>query len=196
MKPSWLRVTISVPPKFWHHLYIQLDTCPAATLAAALLVHFLFHPMKTFVALLSLGLLSAPTLLHAQTRRPSTRPASAVQTQAPPPPSDEQLAPRAQALTTSMQKGLGLTPQQADKVQKINLNSMRSVENSRAQYRQDLRKMASVVDAVSQARLAALKDVLTPAQFDRYQRKREEKMGVPSTSAAQGNPVPGLPGGE
>ena len=56
--------------------------------------------------------------------------------------------------------------------------------------------MASVVDDIGQSRLAMLKEALTPAQFDKYQRKREEKMGVPSSQAAQGTPVPGLPGGQ
>ena len=150
--------------------------------------------MKTSLLFLFILLLGAPTLLRAQTsRRPASRPVAAAGTPAktPPPPGDEQLAPRAQALTTSMQQGLGLTPQQAEKVQKINLVSMRRVETARAEHRQDLRKMAGLVGDISQSRLEALKDVLTPAQFDRYQRKREEKMGVPSGAAAQGNAAPG-----
>ena len=150
--------------------------------------------MKTSLLLLFVFLLSAPTLRAQTNRRPTSRPVAAAGTPArtlPPPPSDDQLAPRAQALTTSMQQGLGLTPQQAEKVQKINLVSMRRVETARAEHRQDLRKMASLVGDIGQSRLEALKDVLTPAQFDRYQRKREEKMGVPGGSAVQGNAAPG-----
>ena len=151
--------------------------------------------MKTSLLFLFVFLLGGPTLLRAQTsRRPTSRPTAAAGTPArtlPPPPSDEQLAPRAQALTASMQQGLGLTPQQADKVQKINLVSMRRVETARTEHRQNLRKMADLIGDISQSRLEALKDVLTPAQFDRYQRKREEKMGVPSGSAVQGNAAPG-----
>ena len=151
--------------------------------------------MKTSLLFLFILLLGAPTLLRAQTsRRPPARPVAAAGTPArppAPPPGDDQLAPRAQALTTSMQQGLGLTPQQAEKVQKINLVSMRRVETARAEHRQDLRKMASLIGDIGQSRLEALKDVLTPAQFDRYQRKREEKMGVPSGSAVQGNAAPG-----
>jgi hypothetical protein len=73
---------------------------------------------------------------------------------------------------------------------------VRGVETARLTYRQDVRKMASVIDDIGQARLSMLKNALTPAQFDRYQRKREEKMGVPSTQGNQGTPVPGLPSNE
>ena len=152
--------------------------------------------MKPTSLLLSAVLLAAPTALLAQNTKPlpskTATPAASVTT---PLLNETQLAERATALTANMQKGLGLNPQQVEKVQKINLTSIRAVETARAQYRRDLRKMAGVVEDVSQARLASLKEVLSPTQFDRYQRKREEKMGVPSGSAAQGNPAPGLPGG-
>ena len=72
---------------------------------------------------------------------------------------------------------------------------MRNVETARLRYRTDLRKLNGVVEDIGQARLAALKDVLSAEQFARYQRKREEKMGIPNTSAGQGNAVPGLPSG-
>lgn len=114
---------------------------------------------------------------------------------APTPPA-EKVEARANALTDNMQKALGLNPQQVEKVRQINLNSVRAVETARLQYRQDVRKMAAIIDDVGQSRLASLKDVLSPQQFDRYQRKREEKMGVPSSQGIQGNPAPGLPGGE
>jgi hypothetical protein len=95
-----------------------------------------------------------------------------------------------------MQKALGLNPEQLEKVRNINLISVRGVETARLTYRQNVRKMSSVIDDIGQSRLAMLKDVLTPAQFDKYQRKREEKMGVQSSQAAQGNAVPGLPAGQ
>ncbi|UOR06431.1 hypothetical protein MUN82_04885 [Hymenobacter aerilatus] len=153
--------------------------------------------MKSTSLLIATLLLAAPTALLAQNTKPlpsrTATPAAAATTA--PLLNETQLTERATALTVNMQKGLGLTPQQVEKVQKINLTSIRAVETARAQYRRDLRKMAGIVEDVGQSRLAALKDVLTPTQFDRYQRKREEKMGVPSGSAAQGNPAPGLPGG-
>ncbi|MBW3127392.1 hypothetical protein [Hymenobacter profundi] len=152
--------------------------------------------MKSTSLLLSVFLLAAPATLLAQNTKPlpSKTNTSAAST-ATPLFNETQLTERATSLTANMQKGLGLNPQQVEKVQKINLTSIRAVETARAQYRRDLRKMAGVVEDVGQSRLAALKEVLSPTQFDRYQRKREEKMGVPSGSAAQGNPAPGLPGG-
>lgn len=158
-------------------------------------------------------LLSAPTLLLAQTTptakpkpktqasaankpKPAATPAANAPTRPAATPPSAQVEARANALTDNMQKALGLNPQQVEKVRQINLISVRGVETARLTYRQDVRKMASVVDDIGQSRLAMLKEALTPAQFDKYQRKREEKMGVPNSSAAQGNPVPGLPGGE
>jgi hypothetical protein len=154
-------------------------------------------------------LLSAPTLLPAQTKpaaKPKPRTATSAASKSPAPtsaptrpataPPAAQVEARANALTDNMRKALALTPQQVEKVRQINLISVRGVETARQTYRQDVRKMAAVVEDIGQSRLAMLKETLTPAQFDKYQRKREEKMGVPSAPAAQGNPVPGLPGGE
>ena len=103
---------------------------------------------------------------------------------------------RANALTTNMQQNLGLSPQQIEKVRAINQRGVAAVENSRARYRTDPGKLKGLIDGVGQSRLEALKEVLTPAQFDKYQRKREEKMGVPSAPATQGNAAPGLGGNE
>jgi hypothetical protein len=94
-----------------------------------------------------------------------------------------------------MQKNLGLTPQQTEKVRVINRRSVEQVETARVRYRAEPRKMMGRIDDVSQSRLSALKDVLSPQQFDKYQRKREEKMGLPNMQGAQGTPPPGLGGG-
>ncbi|AMJ66259.1 hypothetical protein AXW84_13045 [Hymenobacter sp. PAMC 26628] len=99
---------------------------------------------------------------------------------------------RANALTTNMQQNLGLSPQQTEKVRAINQRGVAAVESARTRYRTDPRKLKGIIDGVGQSRLEALKDVLTPAQFDKYQRKREEKMGVPSAPGVQGNAAPGL----
>ncbi|MBC6989516.1 hypothetical protein [Hymenobacter sp. BT491] len=161
--------------------------------------------MKTTILATAL-LLSSSVVGLAQTAstKPKPKPTAAATpkvgspsaAQPVPAPPAAKVDERANALTDNMRQALALTPQQTEKVRNINLNSVRGVETARLQYRTDVRKMASVVDDIGQSRLAALKEVLTPQQFDRYQRKREEKMGVPSTSGAQGNPVPGLPGGE
>lgn len=103
---------------------------------------------------------------------------------------------RADALTANMQQNLGLSPQQTEKVRAINQRGVAAVENARARYRTDPRKLQGLVEGIGQSRLEALKDVLAPAQFDKYQRKREEKMGVPNVQGAQGNPAPGLGTGE
>ncbi|TGD79504.1 hypothetical protein [Hymenobacter wooponensis] len=155
--------------------------------------------MKSSV-LATLLFLAAPAALLAQTGKTPARPAPGRPTQktvaAPAAPNPEQVTARAEALTANMQKALALNPEQLEKVRNINLISVRGVETARLNYRQNVRKMSSVIDDIGQSRLAMLKDVLTPAQFDKYQRKREEKMGVQSSQAAQGNAVPGLPAGQ
>ncbi|UOQ77568.1 hypothetical protein MUN84_02380 [Hymenobacter sp. 5516J-16] len=148
--------------------------------------------MKTTL-LASLLLFSAPATLLAQTAtKPKPKPAAPAATQ-PAAPNPAQVEARANALTDNMQKALALTPQQVEKVRQINLISVRGVESARQKYGRDVRKMAGVVDDIGQARLAMLKETLSPQQFDKYQRKREEKMGVPSSQGVQGNAAPGLP---
>lgn len=110
-------------------------------------------------------------------------------------PSEKEMDARANALTVNMQQNLGLTPQQVEKVRKINRRSVEQVEITRSRYKTEPRKMVPRIDDISQSRLSLLKDVLTPAQFEKYQRKREEKMGLPSMQGAQGTPPPGLGGG-
>ncbi|RFP66388.1 hypothetical protein D0N36_03305 [Hymenobacter lapidiphilus] len=152
--------------------------------------------MKAPLLVALLTLTAAPALL-AQTAvrpKPSARPATTAAA-APAPKLDEgKIAERATALTANMQKALGLNPQQMARVGQINLISVRGVETARYTYRQNVRKMGGVIEDIGQARIAQLKEVLSPAQFDKYQRKREEKMGVPSSQGIQGNPVPGMPG--
>ena len=148
--------------------------------------------MKSFLLAALLTLAATPTLLAQTATRP--KPPTRPQPGAAPHLNEEQIAERATALTANMQKALGLNPQQLAQVGQINLISVRGVETARQTYRQDVRKMAGVIDDIGQSRLSLLKDVLSPAQFDKYQRKREEKMGVPSSQGIQGNPAPGLPG--
>jgi len=102
-------------------------------------------------------------------------------------------AARAEALTANMTQALGLTPAQQEKVRVINANSVRNVETARQRYGQEPAKLRGYIDDVSLARLDQIKDVLTPAQFARYQQKREEKMGIPTIRGNQGTPPPGLP---
>jgi len=109
-------------------------------------------------------------------------------------PSDALIDAKANALTANMQKNLALTPQQTEKVRAINRRGVEAVETGRARYRTDPRKLAGLIESVGRSRLEALKDVLNPAQFDKYQRKREEKMGVPNVQGVQGTPPPGLGG--
>ena len=109
-------------------------------------------------------------------------------------PGPDQVTARANALTDNMRSALALSPAQAEKVRGINTTSVRNVERARLRYRAEPRKLQGYIQDIGDARLAALKDVLTPAQFDKYQRKREEKMGIPSAPANTGTPVPGLPG--
>ncbi len=109
-----------------------------------------------------------------------------------PPASAESIETRANALTTNMAQGLGLTPAQTEKVRVINTKSVSNVEAARQRFRQDPAKLRSYIDDIGLARLDQLKEVLTPVQFTRYQRKREEKMGIPNAQGVQGTPPPGL----
>ena len=122
-------------------------------------------------------------------------------TQAPEPaadvagPSEATIDAKANALTANMQKNLGLSPQQTEKVRVINRRAVDYVESAHARYRTNPRKLHGIVESVGRSRLEAIKEVLTPAQFDKYQRKREEKMGIPNVQGVQGTPPPGLGGG-
>lgn len=109
-------------------------------------------------------------------------------------PAADQVTARAKALTDNMQAALALSPAQTEKVRVINTTSVRNVERARLRFRTEPRKLQGYIQDIGDARLSALKEVLTPAQFDKYQRKREEKMGIPSAPANTGTPPPGLPG--
>ncbi len=147
--------------------------------------------MSTHSFLLA-AILAAPliTLQPAAAQKAPARPA-----QAPTAAPSATAAARAEALTTNMTQALGLTPAQQEKVRVINANSVRNVETARQRYGQEPAKLRGYIDDVSLARLDQLKDVLTPAQFARYQQKREEKMGIPTLRGNQGTPPPGLSSG-
>jgi len=133
-------------------------------------------------------LLASATTAPAQTPRPAPRAAAPAQTAS----SETTIQARADALTTNMAQGLGLTPAQTEKVRTINVNSVRNVEAARVRYRQDPTKLRGYIDDIGLARLEQLKDVLSATQFTRYQQKREEKMGIPKAGGAPGNTPPGL----
>lgn len=101
---------------------------------------------------------------------------------------------RVSKLTTSMAQALSLTPAQTEKVRDINTKSVRNVEAARQRYGQNPTKLRGAIEDIGLARLEQLKDVLTPAQFNRYQQKREEKLGVPTVRGYQGTPPPGMGG--
>ncbi|WP_242928715.1 hypothetical protein [Pontibacter vulgaris] len=127
---------------------------------------------------------AAATCTFAQTAQ--QKPASQA-TQAP----AKTLEQRAEAITASMAKNLRLTPDQVKKVQAINLESMRNAEKVQKKYKADPKQVVQQMDIISQTRLSRIKDVLTQPQFEQYQQRREEKMGVPrevqsSPSARQG----------
>lgn len=109
-------------------------------------------------------------------------------------PSDAMIDDKANALTTNMQQNLGLAPAQVEKVRVINRRAVEMVENGRVTYRAEPAKLAGVIQTAGRTRLELLKDVLTPAQFAKYQHKREEKMGIPNTQGPIGNAAPGLGG--
>ena len=161
--------------------------------------------------LVALALLAAPAATHAQapaTVKTKVKPAGqpSVKTKArvaaaPAEAPETVFAPdavvdaKANALTTNMQQNLGLSPQQTEKVRVINRRGVEMVESGRLRHKANPRKLAGIIESAGRSRLEALKDVLTPAQFNKYQRKREEKMGLPNLQGVQGNAAPGLGGG-
>jgi hypothetical protein len=167
--------------------------------------------MKILLLASLLALASAPSVLAQQapgaaTVKTKVKPAGQASvktktTPAPPTeafeaPSDAIIDAKANGLTTNMQQNLGLSPQQVEKVRAINRRAVEMVETARARYRTEPRKVANVVETAGRSRLELLKDVLTPAQFAKYQRKREEKMGIPNGQGPVGNAAPGLRGEE
>lgn len=96
------------------------------------------------------------------------------------------LEQRAEEITAGMAKNLRLTPEQAQKIKAINLLSMQNAEAAKAKHQKQPEKIVKQMDIISQTRLSQIKDVLTPLQFQQYQQRREEKMGVPRE--AQSNP--------
>lgn len=85
---------------------------------------------------------------------------------------------RAQAMTTSMVQNLRLVSAQAAKVKEINLSSIEQVEFAKQKYKNDPRKLRLEIDLIGKTRLERIKEVLTPQQFDQFQRMREKKMGI------------------
>ena len=134
--------------------------------------------------LLSAGLATAQ--IAPAGKKPPVAPATKP---APPTATAEE---RLDALTNNMVQVLGLTPAQAEKVRVINAASMRSGETARQRYKDNPAKFHGMLEDITLARLEKLKDVLTPAQFNRYQQKREEKLGVPTVRGYQGTPPPSL----
>lgn len=102
-------------------------------------------------------------------------------------PAEKTLEQRADEITAGMARNLRLTPAQTAKLKAINLTGMQQVEEAKEKYKDDPRMVVKQIDIISQTRLSQIKDVLTPVQFQQYQDRREEKMGVPKE--AKSNPV-------
>ncbi|PRY07354.1 hypothetical protein CLV24_1233 [Pontibacter ummariensis] len=99
---------------------------------------------------------------------------------------EKALEQRADAITASMVSHLRLSPEQAQEIKGINRSSMKFMEEAKLKYKDNPRKMVQQLDVISETRLSKIKDVLTPQQFQQYQNRREDKMGVPNE--AQTNP--------
>ena len=97
------------------------------------------------------------------------------------------LEQRADEITAGMAKHLRLTPEQTQKIKAINLKSMQNAEEAKVKFQKEPSMIVKQMDVINQTRLSQIKDVLTPLQFQQYQQRREEKMGVPRE--AQSNPA-------
>ncbi len=142
--------------------------------------------------ILILPLFLSAGLAAAQVALPAKKPSVVSATKPAPAASAED---RVNALTTNMAQALALTPVQTEKVRAINTTSVQKVEAARQRYAgQPPAKLRGAIEDIGLARLEQLKDVLTPAQFSRYQQKREEKLGIPTVRGYQGTPPPTLGG--
>lgn len=94
---------------------------------------------------------------------------------------------RAQAMTTTMVQRLALSGAQATKVREINLASILQLEKAKKDLKNDPRQLKVTMDLIGATRLESLKAVLTPLQFDQYQKQREKKLGVPQEGGAAGS---------
>jgi Spy/CpxP family protein refolding chaperone len=94
---------------------------------------------------------------------------------------------KGRALTENMDKNLHFTPKQYEEVLKINQRSINQAEYAKVRYIKNLRKMNNEIQNIGSSRMTLLKDVLTPQQFQVYNQKRAEKMGLPG----EGSPQPG-----
>jgi hypothetical protein len=103
---------------------------------------------------------------------------------------------KGRALTENMNKNLHFTPEQYEDVLKINQRSISQAEYAKVRYIKRLKKMNSELQNIGSSRMSLLKDVLTPQQFDAYNRKREEKMGLPGQNAESPNRTPDQNQGE
>ena len=98
---------------------------------------------------------------------------------------------KGRALTENMNKNLQFSPKQYEEVLKINQRSISQVEYAKVHYIKNLRKMNNEIQNIGASRMSLLKDVLTPQQFQKYNQKREEKMGIPKEGGQQLSPQPG-----
>ncbi|WP_128396977.1 hypothetical protein [Botryobacter ruber] len=96
------------------------------------------------------------------------------------------LEQRADEITAGMVKHLHLSGEQAKKVRAINLANMQHAEAARVKYKNDPKQFAHQMEIISETRLQQIKEALTQQQFEQYQARREEKMGVPRE--ARSNP--------
>ncbi|MFD2515291.1 hypothetical protein ACFSRY_15570 [Pontibacter locisalis] len=102
---------------------------------------------------------------------------------------EKSIEERAKEITASMASHLRLTPEQTQKLHAVNLKSMVSAEEAKEKYKANPREAVKQMDIINQTRLSQIKDILSPMQFQQYQQRREEKMGVPKE--AQSNPTRG-----
>lgn len=83
---------------------------------------------------------------------------------------------RAAELDKSMQKGLQLTKDQMTKVSAINLRYARRNETEVVQQKMNDWSKYRKIMAIQSEKDAELKSVLTPEQFQKYQKKRDDAM--------------------
>src|SRR5690349_2482499 len=130
------------------------------------------------------------TKTKTKTTTPATKKPSKEEVAAAKAAREKMVTEKAQAMTDNMSKHLALTFDQQQKVKKINEKSIMEVELARVRYKKNLKKMNLEIQNIGTSRMSLLKDVLTASQFQTYNQKRAEKMGIQEDGGAPKSPAP------
>ncbi len=83
---------------------------------------------------------------------------------------------RAELMTNRMVKDLALTNEQAAKLKEVNLAQAKEMEAIRSSQAEDRKENREEAKAVVSSTEEKYKEILTPEQFEKYQKNKEERI--------------------